>query len=789
MKKFKFLALLVIPMLLSGCAVVDPGSSSSDTSSSESSSSDPKIIPGMVEKNVEMELISHFKEPLGESTYKDSCLYSDYWFINDSFDLNYHLATASAMIGAVSYSYSKDNNGTRIASFLEDVGYSNIVKNYYYANGEKLEDSIGGIIGSKKIKNYEGKEYTLLALFPRNAGYGAEWMGNFNIGKEGFHEGFLEARDELLRLMKSYITSKSISGDIKVWAAGYSRGAAVINLVGGFLAEDSGYFGSNVKLSNHDLFVYTNGTPRVVPAGINKVKALSVAGPRGEGFHDTDVASYTYSGKDMMINPLEDNYNCIHNFIANGDYITKLPPSSYSFTRYGVSKMITYGGEEFLKKLEKLSPDTAAKFADGLTYTSEVPAKTIDINKVAIVDAQNKISADEMLESRVASIVSIAKTRDVLDKDGYAELLGALVAAYGIDGSALIDKLSGDKNALIKAGVLAYLTYMISNRGLSDSEALGQLAMDIIEFTGKKIDDRKTYTDQDFLKDLFDFLINDYQTSKDAEQRVLALSKLIPAPYGELYKNVLDYAKKQEIKATYVDDLLLILAGYITENKEDKTVKELIDKAAGLIPADKISMLSMAGVITGKDYSAITDPKTLALTVILDVIECCINGSPAGNAGTIRYFIFSFILPMVVGTSVQFPKTLDLIQNGATSYGEKVVKDSHSLAEIAEEILSIAMPKDEKGNQPSIKELAISTLSDLLELARSEGISKYLDILKDNVESAIYMAADLLLAPGLEYDLQSDLSNALTFIEVVQFVFPAHFSEMYITYLQTKLPA
>ena len=200
-------------------------------------------------------------------------------------------------------------------------------------------------------------------------------------------------------------------------------------------------------------------------------------------------------------------------------------------------------------------------------------------------------------------------------------------------------------------------------------------------------------------------------------------------------------------------------------------------------------MLSMAGIITGKDYSAITDPKTLALTVILDIIECCVNGSPAGDAGTVRYFIYSFILPMAVGTSVQFPKLLDLICNGATNYGEKVVKDSHSLADIASEILAIAMPKDEQEKQYDIKGLALATLSDLLELGRSEKIGKYIDILKDNVEEVIFMAADLLLVPGLTYDIGNDISNALTFIDVVQFVAPAHYHELYVSYLQTKLSA
>ena len=172
----------------------------------------------MEKKDVTVRMTSNFGEHIGEDEYDDNCFYSDYWFVEDSYNPNYELALMSSMAGGASYSTTADNNGGKIAKMLEDTGFSNIQKNQYYSQGVKLENSIGIIIGSKSIKNWSGKEYTLLAVFPRNAGYASEWAGNFNVGTSGIHKGFLEARDEMLRYMKSYISSNNITGDLKVWS-------------------------------------------------------------------------------------------------------------------------------------------------------------------------------------------------------------------------------------------------------------------------------------------------------------------------------------------------------------------------------------------------------------------------------------------------------------------------------------------------------------------------------------------------------------------------------------------
>ncbi len=284
MKKSHVISLTFVPFLLVGCQ--------------------KNVDPNLLKKDVEVKMVSHFSDNFGEDEYTDTWHYSDYWFLEDPKTINYDLAVISAMTGAASYSNTKDLNGSKISKFLTDAGYTNIQMNQYYTQALTLSNSIGAIIGKKSIKDWSGKEYTLLAVFPRNAGYCNEWVGNFNIGKTGIHTGFLEARDEMLRFMKQYITSNEINGDLKVWTAGYSRGAAAVNLLGGYLCENSGYFGDAVRIDRNNVFTYTIGTPRAMVDNLTKAEVLSVGGPR-EGYQDTNIPAYRYVGEGT-INPTSD---------------------------------------------------------------------------------------------------------------------------------------------------------------------------------------------------------------------------------------------------------------------------------------------------------------------------------------------------------------------------------------------------------------------------------------------------------------------------------------------------
>ena len=766
----KLLAFTIIPFLAAGCSNPEPA---------------PKAE--MVSKNIELTMASHFGENFGDDTYKDSCLYSDYWFLNDSTSVNYELALMSSMTCGASYANSTDVDGSKITNFLKEAGYSKIEENKYFSENVKLENSIGVIAAHKYIKDEDGKLYALLAVFPRNAGYGAEWAGNFNIGKTGVHEGFLEARDEILRFTKQYIAKNHLKGEIKLWSAGYSRGAAAANLFGGYLADNPAYLGSKVTLPSSNIFVYTIGTPRVIPSGLNKSDVLNVAGARGEGYLDTEVASYTYTGEQGTINPEADQYKCVHNFIAVGDYITKLPPASWGFTRYGQSEQVLYGSPEMLTYLDVLSHETAEKFEDGKNYATEISKKSFDLEKLEVVELNEKISPDSLIEERLNALMNLAGSRADLVDQHYAEVLGAVTSIFGLDYSGYSNIMSDDLGSVAGALLSNYMTYAAEKlNAATDEEGVAHVLMDIMELAGKKITDRATYSDQQFLADFLDYLINDSVAGEEnAVARSEKIASLIPEPINEVYTGLLAYAKEKALAPHTVDELVYLLASYITDNKTNLNVMMLVMLLATQIPADTVNLLAN---FTGKEYPEDMDPTTKAFTVVVDLMDCCVNGMGEGE-GHISADAYRGTLFMAAGFALMStPNLVKLIMNGShDTEGNLVNYDPVPLSVLAKDILTLALPKDESGKQLTLKETADKTLSDLLAKGRSEKNGKYVDYLMEHPSEVRDILVTVLFNPGEEYSLSNDITNAYTFIDTIQFLFPAHNHEMYVCYLKTKV--
>ena len=116
----------------------------------------------------------------------DEYRYNDEWFSGSSYEFSRQLATLSSIAAITSASYytsldEKDNseNSKNLEAFLRDIGFTDVSANTAY-NSEKLPYGAGVCIGHKTITVGE-KEYTLLAVIPRSAGYKQEWAGNFDV--------------------------------------------------------------------------------------------------------------------------------------------------------------------------------------------------------------------------------------------------------------------------------------------------------------------------------------------------------------------------------------------------------------------------------------------------------------------------------------------------------------------------------------------------------------------------------------------------------------------------------
>jgi len=771
MKKSKFLTVLAIPFLVAGCSQ-EQTSSSSPTSGVEPHEN--------TRVEVDVKMASNFADTIGEGEFTAKCVYDDDWFFKDSSKINYELALASAMTGGASYANDLDKTGKKITDFLEATGFSNIERNYYYENALTLTDSMGAIIGEKTIYDKNGQDYTLLAVFPRNAGYFNEWYGNFNIATNGVHTGFMLARDEVVRFMKHYISHNEIKGKLKVWTAGYSRGAATINLFGGFLADGSSYFGDDVSLSVDDIYAYTIATPSTIPMVIDKNIVLSVSDPRGGDYHDTDVKGYEYTAGGR-ISPISHRYDFVHNFVAVGDYVTKLPLSDWGFTRYGLTEDIVFGEEKMLSYLKEISPSTAAMFDGGRSYVTEEPTKTFNFDTFEVEDGETKMSPNEVFDSHIKSLLNLVPNVEELITKGYIDVVASLVAAAGCDTNAFMDGIKNtDKATLVKALAFTYISEIAEEQELSDAEATSNLVMDLFGLLGKDVGDHESYTDQQFLKDVFDLLINDYQKDEASKERLEKLVSLIPGAYGQLFLKLAKYADENHITVTYVDDLLFLVASFFNANKEDEDIQQLLSNLVDIIPTAYYSIIWSVAKINRDDYE---DDKSATKAAVGNILTFCVEGYDDLSAAGFRYSLLS-----IAGFGLSgCPKLIDLVFNGATdSNGQKVVREPHKLSETMEEFLKVALKDSETGEVPSLKEAANENLIAVLTNCESDKNRTYVNGVKEKIEQFKDVLMAFLFDHSKGYSLKADIDRVLTFYNSITFLAPSHFSEMYYCYLKSK---
>ena len=241
--------------------------------------------------------------------YNAVCYYSDGYFAHSSFDFDQSLATMSMSLAMSAFGSASggqteySDKSVNARSLLLEIGCS---KGSIETNDDFTKkpdyDSMGAIIGNKSV-TYGGKEYTLVALALRGGGYEAEWANNFTLGADGHHEGFEACRDNALSFLRSYIDEKDISGDIKLWICGFSRSAAVANLLAGAI-DDGAVLSENVRCEAEDVYAYCFEPPAAA---------------------DTSLMGES------------ERYRNIFNIINKNGFISYLAPPSYGLSRYGIS--------------------------------------------------------------------------------------------------------------------------------------------------------------------------------------------------------------------------------------------------------------------------------------------------------------------------------------------------------------------------------------------------------------------------------------------------------------------
>ena len=261
--------------------------------------------------------------------------YDDNYFYTqeDGFSYDADLAKASLCLEMASFSAHVNSNWDRnlsadnltraenIRELYHTLGFD--PETYQFVNYDTAltssDDKVAYSMAMKYIQNPDGSTDTLIAVPIRGGAYGAEWASNFNVYPtylDGGHRGFRVAAGKVLSGLSNYISKQEIKGDLKIWVVGFSRGAAVANLLGRQLnmttpecasaVNGRDYSSSSVggrHLSEENIYVYTFATP----AG----------------------ASQKSAGKYFDPN--------IFNIVSPVDLVPHVAPTAWGFTRYGTT--------------------------------------------------------------------------------------------------------------------------------------------------------------------------------------------------------------------------------------------------------------------------------------------------------------------------------------------------------------------------------------------------------------------------------------------------------------------
>ncbi|WP_054741456.1 cellulose binding domain-containing protein [Cellulosilyticum ruminicola] len=240
-------------------------------------------------------------------------------FFKDNTSYSKKISTISSLYSTVIYS-GANYEGQNIQQFMSANGLTGIER-YNLADQYSDSDVSEAYIGHRKV-TYNGQTREIVAVVVRGTnGTIQEWSSNFDIGtttkKSSYtdwttannHKGFDIAATRILKCLTSYENSHQLDANAKkaYWVMGHSRGAAIANIIGAKLVDQS-----------KCVYAYTFAAPNTTTAK----NASSYAG--------------------------------IYNILNKDDFVPYLPMSAWGFTHYGKSVAVSIA-DNYETEWEKLT--------------------------------------------------------------------------------------------------------------------------------------------------------------------------------------------------------------------------------------------------------------------------------------------------------------------------------------------------------------------------------------------------------------------------------------------------
>ena len=207
-------------------------------------------LAGAEERQLEVQ----FPSTIGCVLRQVGMTFDDDWFDASSDQYQHEIAQASLVMAMAAFrdeNVDLSESDHYLKSFFEKAGFEDY-QGYGYSE-EPTGSTISNGIAACRREDERGA-YVLLAVPVCGQGYGDEWLSNFTVADTTEHAGFGSAAAMVYQRILSYIDTRLEGERVKVWVTGFSRAAAVSNLLSESL------LGSD-RFDPDDIFVYTFGTP------------------------------------------------------------------------------------------------------------------------------------------------------------------------------------------------------------------------------------------------------------------------------------------------------------------------------------------------------------------------------------------------------------------------------------------------------------------------------------------------------------------------------------------------
>lgn len=236
--------------------------------------------------------------------------YDDDFFRQSATVFNPELAYMTLCLASAGYNssdvfrrgYSAEVAGQNIRDLLTKVGFEEDKIQQKSAGasyeGRPDDDTIAVSLASRPYED-KGEDYTLLAVVVRGGNYEFEWHDNFIVGTAEEHEGFSKAATKVMKALNQYIADQNITGKVKVWITGYSRGSATANLVAARIMD--GEISNAVTCTKENLYAYGFATPM---------------GTTSKNAHAS-------------------KYSTIYSIVSPADFVPMVAPEEWDYDRYG----------------------------------------------------------------------------------------------------------------------------------------------------------------------------------------------------------------------------------------------------------------------------------------------------------------------------------------------------------------------------------------------------------------------------------------------------------------------